>query len=368
MTRTLVFLSLVLFSLPLTAARRRPSATPARFPDCAMITGTPAVTFTRDAGATLAPRAETLQGIAYTYGLAALDVPNTLLAWHKSSLLISTDAGCSWRIAGTPDDIPYPPRVTAGVGERAYVWSDNQLWYGRWDARGLRMLKAPGAIVGFEADPAVPDRVRAADADGRIWRSDDGGETWELSGRLETVTNPVIFYRFAFDPNDLDHIVAGTTIDGAYVSRDGGRSWQRATGLGNGASNTFNLVVSPADGNRVWAMSLNLPESDSGAPSHGRHIYVSSDGGASFTPVVDEQPGVKLINGPIMAADPRNRDVLYFVFGTHTQGYGTDLFRYDHASRRLTSTHNEHHGIDAIEFSPVDPLLMYLGLEVVQGH
>jgi hypothetical protein len=76
---------------------------------------------------------------------------------------------------------------------------------------------------------------------------------------------------------------------------------------------------------------------------------------------------VHLVNGPIMAAHPRNPDILYFVFGTYFQGYGTDLFRYNAVTRMLSVTHSQWDKIDAIAFDPNDPALMYLGLEVLQG-
>ena len=335
-----------------------------------MVTGTAAVTFTRDAGRTFAPSTEALSGVGYTYGLVALDVPNTLLAFHKQSLLISTDAGCSWRtlwVLETDQDI-FPPTITAAKDGRAYIWSDNRPFLARYDARGVKVLKAPGAIIGLHASTAAPDELRAGDANGAIWRSSDAGESWELAGRLVTSTSTGIYYRFAFNPNNPDHIVAGTGIDGAYVSRDGGRNWQRATGIGPKASNAFQVLFAPANVNRVWAMGIDFVEADQNGPSHGRHIYVSDDGGNSYRPVVDEGEGVKLVNQPIMAADPRDANVLWFVFGTFTIGYGTDLFRYDLRLNQLSMTHSDFHDINAIAFSPFDPLLMYVGLEYVGSH
>src|ERR671917_200696 len=84
------------------------------FPSCLRITGTAAVTFTRDEGGTLTPSAETLSGVGYTYGLTVLDQPNTLMAWHKNDLILSTDAGCSWRVVQTFTDWDFPPRLAAG--------------------------------------------------------------------------------------------------------------------------------------------------------------------------------------------------------------------------------------------------------------
>jgi hypothetical protein len=80
---------------------------------------------------------------------------------------------------------------------------------------------------------------------------------------------------------------------------------------------------------------------------------------------VTQSSTVTLINGTPMVPHPTDADVLYFTFGTYFQGYGTDLFRYDAGAGvnpRLTHTHNSHQDINAIEFMPGDPAVMYLGL------
>jgi hypothetical protein len=361
MKRTLITVSTILLAVPLFgAAPRRAVSVPAPFPPCSMITGTPAVTFTRDHGATLAPTAERLTGIGYTYGLAALDVPGTLLAWHKNDLLISTDHGCSWRVVASFEDPEmFPPRIVPAKGGRAYAWSDNRSFLVRYDSRGALKLKQPAAFVGLAVDRANADHVRAGDGNGVIWDSRDSGETWSRIGVLIPENPPVIFYRFAFDPADLDHIVAGMTIAGASVTFDGGRTWQRSSNL-SVRMNVFEIAVSPADSNVVWAEGIDLDQ-------EMRRIELSRDGGASFRRAVDQSETVHLINGNILAPHPVLPDVLYFVFGTFFQNYGTDLYRFDAASAKLTVTHSDYNDINAIAFSPVRPNLMYLGLEVESG-
>jgi hypothetical protein len=361
MTRRLAVFLILCLALPAAAGRRRASRSPILYPQCSMITGTAGVTFTRDQGWTLTPSAETLQPIAYTWGVVALDEPDTLLAWHASDLLISTDAGCSWRVVAHDETWDFPPTLTAAQGGRAYAWSENRRFLVRYDSRGVKSLKQPVDFMGVGVDAATGERLRAGGNDGTVWESTDGGESWTLVGAL---TGPAGFYRFAFDPTDLDHIVAGTVANGAYVSRDGGKNWTRATGLAPRAANVFQLLFSPVDGNRVWAMGIDLDNTDDA--SHGRHIYMSDDGGASYRAVVNERPDVKLVNGPTMAAHPTNRDVVYFVFGTYFQGYGTDIFRYDAGAGMLTMTHNDAQGVNAIAFSTKDPNVMYFGLERVK--
>jgi hypothetical protein len=360
--RTAVLLSLlVLAALPALARRRAVSPPRALYPACSMVTGNSAVTFTRNEGQTLAPFAAPPPPIAYTYGLASMiDEADTLVAWHRDDLLISDNAGCSWRIAATVAGSDFPPRLEPARGGRVYAWSENREFFVRYDSRGAVKLRQPAEFIGLAADAANGEHLRAGGMNGSLWESFDAGETWaQLGAKLDAPS----FYRFAFDPNDLDHIAVGTVRNGAYLTRDGGRNWTHATGFGDDGANVFHFVFSPADGNRVWAFGIDLEQSSTGHASHGRHIYQSDDGGATFHAVVDEAPGVKLINGPTMAAHPTNRDVLYFIFGSHFFDYGTDLFRYDASKSELTMTHSDLDDVNAITFSRKTPTVMYLGVE-----
>lgn len=360
---SVVSLLVLASALPATAARRRAVSIPLD-PPCGVIVGTSAVGISRDGGQTLMINAESPQPISYTYGLVAMN-SQTIAAFNKNDVLISNDRGCSWHVAATIEGSDFPPSLLASRDNSIlYVWSENRVFFARIDDRGVRTMKQPVAFLGVGVDPNNAEHLRAGGSDGSLWDSPDGGETWNPLGRLGT--DAPLYYRFTFDPKDLDHIVAGTVNNGAFVTRDGGRNWTKATGLAKNNANVFQLVISPVDSNRVWAMGIDLTESNDNVPSHGRHIYMSSDGGATYTPVIDEAPGVKLINGPVMAAHPTNRDVLYFVFGTYVFQYGTDLFRYDASTQNLTLMH--HDGVDnfnAIAFAPDDPQIMYLGLEAI---
>jgi hypothetical protein len=265
-------------------------------------------------------------------------------------------------VVATIPGAEFPPSITPAPGGRAYAWSENRSFLVRYDSRGAKTLKQPVDFMGLGVDPENGEKLRAGGVDGTIWESLDGGESWDYFGRLEGAP---LYYRFVFDPADLDHVVAGTVSNGAYVSRDGGKSWTQAAGIAPRLANVFTFAVSPVDGNRVWAMGIDLDYTNDD-PSHGRHIYLSDDGGATYRAVVHEAPGVKLINGPTMAPHPTNKDVLYFVFGTHVYQYGTDVFRYDAATNALTMHHNDQNDINAIAFSRRDPNVMYFGLEKVE--
>lgn len=350
----LVFLSLILASAVAQAAPRRRAVGPEQLPPCAVAAG-PSVTFSRDGGATVAQRAQPLRGIGYTYGLAVLDGGKTILAAHNEKVSVSRDAGCTWELAGfvTGPDL-FPPSITAAPDGGAYIWSDNREILARYTAGGVVALEAPAAITGLAADST---RVRLAGGNGQLWTSTDRGASWERTGVAPGAALDFV-YRGAFDPADLDHVIVGTPVSGAFVTFDGGRNWQSSAGIANGF-NVFSVVVSPADSNVVWAEALNTAGSM-------RHIFRSADGGRTFTKMLDAGGVVTLVNGVVMAAHPTDPNVLYFVFGTFFQDYGTDLYRFNGATRDLRIMHHDFDDIDAIAFSPLDPDLMYFGLEVVE--
>ncbi len=329
-------------------------------PACTSVTGTGAVTFTSDEGATLAPTGQPLSGTVYTKGLITLDVPNVVLAASGGWLLRSEDAGCTFsQLAALPSSVMV---LVKSVGERAYGYEDNGKPLVRIEGSTVTTLKAPADVIGLGTDPTDPDRVRLGGSDGSLWDSTDGGATWDPLGSLPTDSGSLLAYRFAFDPNDLDHVLFGAATYGAFVSTNAGKSWASSTGLSpSGKANAFEIAVSPAGSQIVWLEGIDLEENLANAQNEGRHIFRSNDAGVSFQRVVDHQPGVvTLSNGLPLVPHPTNPDIVYFEFGTYFSGYGTDLFKLDGTT--LTMTHNSYNDILAIAFSPADPGLMYLGI------
>jgi hypothetical protein len=302
-------------------------------------------------------------------GLAVLeDVPNTMLLAHGRTLQRSDSAGCRWVTLG---EIPttsdgFPSKLTAARGDRAFAWAENRNDLARIDAKTITPLRSPvDSIVGLATDPTDTDSLRLAGGDGFLWSSSDGGLTFDRLGSA-VPGGSFLYYRGAFDPTNLDHALIGQ-VGGAYVTFDGGRNWTASTGFsstGSGPVNVFNAVISPADPDTVFAMALDIAELDAGGP--GRHIYLSRDGGLTFAPVVDPSADVVLINQPPMAAHPTDANVVYFTYGSSFFGYGADLYRYDDTTGAVTKTHNDYHGLHAMDFNPVDPGVMYLGLSLEQ--
>jgi len=367
MKRIAVVFALHLCTVAALAQEARPGDAWAA-PSCQRIAGSSSLAITFDEGATLITAGRPLQPTSYSYGLAVLaDVPNTMLLAHDRTVLRSDSAGCRWMAVG---DVPttsdgFPVRLAAARGDRAFAWSENRNDLARIEGKTITPLRSPvDAVIGLATHPTDADTVRLSD--GRsLWESTDGGDSFKPIG-ARVPGNSFLTYRAAFDPASLDHVVLGQA-GGAYVTFDGGNTWTAATGLsstGTGSVNVFEIVVSPADPDTVFAEALDIAELDGGGP--GRHVYLSRDGGLTFHPVVTPSADVVLINQNPMAAHPTDADVVYFTYGSSFQGYGADLYRYDDRTGVVTKTHNTYHALHAIDFNPADPGVMYLGLSKEQ--
>jgi photosystem II stability/assembly factor-like uncharacterized protein len=130
-------------------------------------------------------------------------------------------------------------------------------------------LKAYG-IVAVAVDPARPSRLYAASSVNGVFRSADGGASWQPArqplpaGSASHVTALAV-------PRTGGIVYAGTGA-GAYKSVDGGLSWRPASqGLPSGA--VLALAVAPTDPKTVYASVNNNSD---------QAVYRSIDGGASW--------------------------------------------------------------------------------------
>jgi hypothetical protein len=308
----------------------------------------------------LAPTSVVAQPVVYTWGLVASDVPNRLYAFHGDLLIRSSDAGCTSSTVAEVRGWETPPKLGTGPGDRVYGWSDNGSFFFRLlEDDTVLILRAPVTnMAGVAVNPHDGLHLSLAGTDGGVFESFNGGLNWTFIDTAQPAAQ--WFYRFEFDPNDLDHIVAGGVVTGAWTSFDGGRRFKQAEGLGE-RYNVFSIEISPVDGNVVWARAIDTKIYDDPF-TPVRHVFRSTDGGKSFTRVLTDSPELTLTNQPLMVPHPTDSNVVYFVFGTFFQEYGTEIYRYDAALQRLTRTTNAYDEIGSIVFNPGDPSVMYLGI------
>ena len=125
---------------------------------------------------------------------------------------------------------------------------------------------------------------------GGIFKSTDGGETWTAKGLKETQvigrivvhpTNPNLVYVAA-----LGHIWASNKERGLYRTKDGGESWELVKFISDKAG-FVDVTLDPSNPNTVWAASWERQRGpyflQSGGP--GSALWKSTDGGDTWTEV-----------------------------------------------------------------------------------
>ena len=151
------------------------------------------------------------------------------------------------------------------------------------DSRMELTLKECGARC-LTVDPKDPDTVYAGTSDEGLFKSSDGGRSWEL---LSGVTHSRIT-SVAVSPVD-GAIYAGTEPSTLFVSRDGGGSWRELEGLTNlPSAPTWSFPPRPWT-SHVRSITLSYEEPDlivAGIELGG--VVRSEDGGESWQ---DQRPG-----------------------------------------------------------------------------
>jgi len=166
-------------------------------------------------------------------------------------------------------------------------------------------LKESYSIAHVAVHPRNPEVLFVA-ATGNIWapnkergvyRSKDGGKTWQQvlakndsTGAVDVVfdpSNPEILYAALWQCYRNHHSMSsGGAGCGLYKSTDGGDTWQLLSqnpGMPKGLLGKIGIAVAPTNGNRLWAMIENK---DKGG------LYRSDNAGETWTQVTDN-PNLK---------------------------------------------------------------------------
>lgn len=122
--------------------------------------------------------------------------------------------------------------------------------------------------------PTKPDTLFVGTCPPALYRSQDGGETWqELNADLSPTCGGIVYPRLtciAADPTDPETFWVGIEIDGARRSTDGGASWQKVS-EGLSSQDIHAIVVIPGEPKTLVAATNN-------------DLNVSMDNGERWTP------------------------------------------------------------------------------------
>ena len=177
---------------------------------------------------------------------------------HGDGVYTSTDAGKTWRNIGL--------RETRHIGKIRIHPTNPEIVY----------VAALGHAWGPNAERGV-------------YRSKNGGETWELvlhksadAGSHDLTmdpTNPRVLYASVWQTRRFPHtFVSGGPESGLWKTTDGGDTWSdlsRRPGLPQGTLGKIGVALSPARPERVWA----IIEAEDGG------LFRTDDGGATWEKV-----------------------------------------------------------------------------------
>lgn len=167
-----------------------------------------------------------------------------------------------------------------------------------------------GRAVAVAGDLAKPFLFYMGSVNGGVWRTTNGGQTWEnlTDGKSDISSVGAI----AVAPSDANVIYVGTGESylredltfgtGVYRSTDAGQTWQHL-----GLTETHQItdvVIDPRDPDRVFISAIG----HAFGPNPERGVFRTTDGGKSWKKVlfIDDSTGANDI-----AMDPSNPRILY---------------------------------------------------------
>lgn len=185
--------------------------------------------------------------------------------------------------------------IASSQGDGVYKSTDA----GRsWAKVGFENVRQIGEIRIHPSNPdvvwvAAQGNTYAAEDDGGVFKSTDGGQSWrrvleplnDTTGAVDLAidpSNPRVLYAAMWDNQRTPWALrSGGEGSGIYRSVDGGEQWERLTEDLPDGMGKVGVAISPAKAGRAWA--IIEAEGDEGG------LYRTDDGGDSWTQVNKER-------------------------------------------------------------------------------
>jgi photosystem II stability/assembly factor-like uncharacterized protein len=314
------------------------------------------------------------------------DDPDTLLASSNtgSGVVKSTDAGQTWHeISGSGSGAISPMNVF-GLAldplnkDIMYAGTANGHIYTTLDGGASwqllwRYTEQDDAIWTLEVDPENGDRLFAGtgdytSCDGRIYRSEDRGMTWQKVLDLDPGTNPDqgFISSLTFDPTDSSVIYATAGIGdfcgggnpgdpnpvgfGIWKSEDGGDSWSP---INNGLDDltVSHLVIDPSNPQTLYA-GVGCVDDDIFLPGN---VFKSIDGGGSWSPL-EVSPNQPITRLGLHPSDPQKVYAMGYAGFFYSEDGGQHWTQLNETFKSAVYTFFYDHA-----FAPDNPETMYVG-------
>jgi len=226
-------------------------------------------------------------------------------ATHPSAAFETRDGGSTWQ---TLIQFPIPPDVEEGLD-----WYAMGLWRFAFSPIDPTVVYAAALnlpMYGAEGEISADYHMGLG-----IYRSEDGGSTWEPANDASTDTQG--FGALAVSPADTRTVLAGSLFGmGLFKTSDGGQSWRASNaGLPMPYPSIETLVFAPSDPQVVLAGGLT-------------GLFRSRDGGETWSQLtagLDPFTGIKAV-----VIDPTNSQVVYVAtsrLGAFYSDNGGEMFQ-----------------------------------------
>ena len=183
-----------------------------------------------------------------------------------------------------------------------------------------------GRVSAIVCSSTDPDLYYAAGADGGIWKTTNGGQSWiPLTDQMPTSAMGAL----AIDPNDDNVVYAGTGEAnyanhsryglGVFRTTDGGQTWTHLAASDFAGRCFSKLVVNPLSTDNLYAAITPAGGFPARAAARGHSqadgpvgVFKSTDAGVTWTQLTN---GLPAIDATDLAIDPVNPSVLYAAIG-----------------------------------------------------
>jgi len=253
-----------------------------------------------------------------------------------------------WRQAGPPGGTVISLTADPNNISRLFLGtSDGHVFTSSDEGGHWQMISRIGTgqddiITHIIVDPRDANRLYASSwtlysGGGGVYRSDNGGHTWNLIGLPHETVRAL-----AQSSTNPDLLLAGS-LTGVYRSKDDGASWEKITPDNHPDLNRFDsLAFDPKDNNIIYAGTYHLP-------------WKTEDGGKNWFPVVkgmiDDSDVMNII------VDPANSSNVHAVACSgiyHSLNGGTEWVKYK-------SIPNIYRRTQLIRMDPSNPDILYAG-------
>ncbi len=165
--------------------------------------------------------------------------------------------------------------------------------------RGGRVVAVaglPGSSTTFILVRSMAEIWKTTDA-GMVWKPIFDGQPIASIGALAVApSDPKVIYAGTGESDIRSNLSSG---DGVYKSTDGGQTWNNM-GLRD-SRQISKIVVDPQNANIVYVAAFGHAY----APNDERGVYKSTDGGATWTKVLDQGPDIGVSDLAIATEDPK---------------------------------------------------------------